>query len=515
MVYEDDIFQDKYLTPSTSPVSSKSSLDPCSRKLLKSASDPTGLKSRDKEGISAVTNLDRCLSLVSLLHSKVDRVADTIRVMPGPCKKCHGQTGSDHVGSKWGFNQCTLPHNDDCIGGVSGVPEVREACHIGFIPKAVQSGNDTEVSQQNYSDLSSASGTESDSNPQVSKESKDSGKQQAGSTGTGLQQTSDPVFTQAMSGGIQTSSLIGAGHSGIFTGLTSLPPLMSSGLGASSSSLLLGGAASLLGGGGPQVSGQAASLPQTTSDPSSSFLMQQFLQTLHLQQQQQQQAMMMENQRVVGEMKAAVEEAKKAARSAASVRRKSSVSFSDSLVSEAEALKALNSRDVAASSNHIGKSMNDVRKTPGLRDSVEEIMEKEVYKHSSLARTPSAFSQQQSDIQRAPENELSPSATLISALRAELAEKQKSLDSLLVQDKPKSSKSVRRAAKKAAADQAAVAAVTARAERRAASEQLAAAKAIAKQAKQTARSLGVLGVSSSSDSGTETDDESELDRTLT
>ena len=100
--------------------------------------------------------------------------------------------------------------------------------------------------------------------------------------------------------------------------------------------------------------------------------------------------MMLEN-RVIEEMKVAVDEAKKAARSAASVRRKdSSVTFSNTVVSEAEALKASNIRKPAAKSGKIGTDMNDIRGTPGLRGTVESLMNEEVYVHASLACTPNA-----------------------------------------------------------------------------------------------------------------------------
>ena len=33
-----------------------------------------------------------------------------------------------------GFDQCILPHNDDCPGGIVETPGVRKACPIGFNP---------------------------------------------------------------------------------------------------------------------------------------------------------------------------------------------------------------------------------------------------------------------------------------------------------------------------------------------------------------------------------------------
>ena len=109
-------------------------------------------------------------------------------------------------------------------------------------------------------------------------------------------------------------------------------PLMSSGQGVTgvdSNSFLLG----------------AGNLLQPKQDQQQALLLQQVLQQ-QLLQQQQQAAMLQENQRVVQEMKDAVLEAQKAARSAASVRRKTSVSFSDNLRSEAELLKDTNKKVV-------------------------------------------------------------------------------------------------------------------------------------------------------------------------
>ena len=476
----DDVFQDEQVTTTIEPsVSNDIQIEKFgSSRLRKSLSDPTGLKSLGRTA-SAVESLDRCLSLASLLNCRVDRVASFIREMPGVCKQCHGQTGSDHVGSRWGYEHCTLLHSDVCPGGVVEVPGVRKACPPGFIPKTVQSGNETEVSQQRYSDLDTDSDSDPDYEPKGSVEAKVSSSSGSGTTAPSLLSSGNPVFsTSAMSGGVQTSA---------FQGLSSLPPLlppiMSSGIGNAASPLLLGGAAPLFG-----TMGQPG---QNQSDLSSSWL-QQFLQSqqaMQLQQQQQQQAMILENQRVVGEMKAAVEEAKKAARSAASVRRKDRVSFSETVIAEAEVLKSMNTKDKVNNTSSIGKDMNDVRRTPGLRSSVEEYMAEEVYKHPSLAHAPTAKSPLGDLHGHQPVDGVA--AALISTLRAELAEKQKSLDSFVPQI-PAATKSDRRAARRAAA---AKADAVARAERKAASDRLSAARETARLAKKSAISLGVQGIS--------------------
>ena len=273
----DDVFQDEQVTTTIEPsVSNDIQIEKFgSSRLRKSLSDPTGLKSLGRTA-SAVESLDRCLSLASLLNCRVDRVASFIREMPGVCKQCHGQTGSDHVGSRWGYEHCTLLHSDVCPGGVVEVPGVRKACPPGFIPKTVQSGNETEVSQQRYSDLDTDSDSDPDYEPKGSVEAKVSSS--SGTTAPSLLSSGNPVFsTSAMSGGVQTSA---------FQGLSSLPPLlppiMSSGIGNAASPLLLGGAAPLFG-----TMGQPG---QNQSDLSSSVWLQQFLQSqqaMQLQQQQQ------------------------------------------------------------------------------------------------------------------------------------------------------------------------------------------------------------------------------------
>ena len=417
--------------------------------------------------------------------------------MPGTCKQCHGQTGSEHQGSKWGFDQCILPHNDDCPGGIVETPGVRKACPIGFKPKQIQSGNETEVSQQRYSDLESDS-TESDPDylPPESKESKNP-------------VTSDPVFIPSLPGSLPmvsmplSSTAKSSCQSTTPQPYTSFPhPLMSDGFNASNSLFTGLPPPMSLGGSLPQSAGQG-----TPADLSQTWLLQQLFQqqqSMQLQQQRQQQAMMQENQRVMDEMRVAVEEAKKAAKKASSTGRRSSVSFSDTLVTEVEALKADNGRGAKQKTGGVGLTMNDIRRTPGLRGMVEEIMENDVHSHASLAHTPTAGSSVhgvQADLCERQGVDIEASV-MIAALREELAEKQRSLDSLLGSTQTRNSKSERRAARRIAADKAAAA--------------LAAAKTATRLAKRDARKLGLTGVSSSSDtSGTETDDERDLDQTLT
>ena len=471
---------------------------------MRSASDPTELHSRQGRQ-SAVRDLDRCISLVSLLGDRVDRATSFVRNMPGTCKGCHGPTGSDHVGSRWGFEHCILPHSTECPGGVKEDPGKKRPCPEDFQPpRSVQSGNETEVSEQRNSDLSddddddseSDSGTEKVSS--VSKEFKATSK--SGSLQDVMFSATPPILSNSLlSGMAQTSLGFGVGSSSLLTALQGAAalssPLMSSGVGA----------AGAMNHSNLQVAG-AGGFQQPQPDLSQNFLLQQVL-AQQLQQQQHQAAMLQENQRVIQEMRAAVVEAKEAARSAASVRPKNSVSFSDNLVSETESLRDKNKKKKKTDSSTKSITMPDIRKISGLRDSVEEVMDNEVYKHASLARSPSANYQASRPSGHTPQAE-SPSAKVILELRAQLAAQQKSLDSLL--GPTPVSKSERRAARKAETE---LAASKDKAERKVAKDRLAAAREVASQAKEAAHKLGVLGLSSTSDTGTESDDE--LEQTLT
>ena len=152
-----------FLTPAGGLVRVPASLpeDSCVARLRRSVSDPTDLQSRTRR-LSAAEGLNRCLSACSLLAERVEKVSGLIRNMPGVCKKCHGQTGSDHAGSRWGFEHCSLLHSDYCLGGITEIPGVRTACPEGFVTKSVESGNDTDISQQRFSDLEDDSDADPD-----------------------------------------------------------------------------------------------------------------------------------------------------------------------------------------------------------------------------------------------------------------------------------------------------------------------------------------------------------------
>ena len=422
---DNDVFQDCQITLSNgSPFTLKYPTSAVSlRGLRKSASDPTLDTSTRKE--SAVEGLNRCLSLVSILGSRVDKLSTSFTRMPGACKQCHGETGSSHAGSRWGFDHCTLPHSDDCPGGIEEIPGKRKGCpHQYLLRQRGASGNETEVSSQRYSDLES----DSDGESTDQSESEVQNTTTIGGEPPVMKIKSASIPTPVTGTGTHTPSLLGSSVSTFGINTT---PLMSSGFGSQNhalggaASLLLGGlSGSLLGGVSSQATGQNAS---------QSWLLQSFLeqqQAMQLQQQQQQQAMILENQRVVSEMRVAVEEAKEAARSAASVRRKSNVSFSDTLMPEAEALKAANNKDKKLKTKNIGKDMTDIRKTEGLREAVEKIMEEQVYKHASLARTPNAVTSDGAGAAypglNTPGTDNSQAAAMIVALQAELAEKQRS-----------------------------------------------------------------------------------------
>ena len=510
--------------------------------LRKSISDPTNLHSFSRKE-SAVETLDRCSSLVSLLGSRVDRCFSLINTMPGICKKCHGQTGSAHVGSRWGFAVCTLPHNEGCMGGVSELPGVRCACPDDFVVKSAESGNETEVSQQRSSDLDDDFSDSDETDNKVDDPDYVPHVSGIPNAGPGLSSCSSAPPLSTTVAGLSSSSFAssifptGAGTtttpSSLFCGpgLLSAPGVSSlfgglSAPGLSSCSatpkllpvgINTGAPGSLFGGLGQGSASPATSttinpgLTQAPEDLSQTWLLQQLLQQqqqAQLQQQQQQQKMMIENQKIVEEMRLEVIEAKKAARSAASVRRKtSSVSFSDTVTGEAEALKAMNARQTAAKMSNLGYNMNDVRKTPNLRDEVEEVMASEVYKHPSLAPAPSAGSGLASSLAGASLDMNTDAAIIIESLKSELSRKQHILDSFQQQHGQQSlSKADRRAARKAVTEQRLAA-------RKEAADKLTAAKADIRRAKKAASAAGVPDVSSTSDS--DSDDESDLERTLT
>lgn len=109
--------------------------------LRKSISDPTDLTS---EGISPISALRRCTSLVSSLNSRLDIARAEVRfrtvcMMSGPakigCKRCHGPVGKpgQHLGSRTGYDHCTLPHDPSCPGEVLEVPEKIASCPVGYV----------------------------------------------------------------------------------------------------------------------------------------------------------------------------------------------------------------------------------------------------------------------------------------------------------------------------------------------------------------------------------------------
>ena len=95
--------------------------------LIKSVSDPSDLRPK------SIQELDRCFSLLSLLGKRVERAGSLARNMPGNCKYCHGPTGTQHAGSKWGYVNCKLSHSSLCSGGVTGIPDTRMACPPGYV----------------------------------------------------------------------------------------------------------------------------------------------------------------------------------------------------------------------------------------------------------------------------------------------------------------------------------------------------------------------------------------------
>ena len=458
----------------------------------------------------------------------MEKVSGLIRNMPGVCKKCHGQTGSDHAGSRWGFEHCSLLHSDYCLGGITEIPGVRTACPEGFVTKSVESGNDTDISQQRFSDLEDDSDADPDYVP-TKNDIKDFVRETKSSTASAssVSFVSSAPVTHSLASVLNTSTTVfAAGNSGfVSTPLTVTSgfgaPVMAPGIGCVPAPGLLN--TNFAAAPAPNIAssfGQlhvGSVLGQSTSEVTPTMLFQQFFQqqqAMQLQQQQQQQLQLFQNQKIVQEMRQAVEDAKQAARSAASVRQKTTeVSFNDSVVHEAEKLKVANAKEPSKPTHEIGLNMKNVRDTAGLRAEVEQIMRNEVYTHASLAPPPTAPAVSVASLQLLPNNRSDDSAT-IARLTAELSIHKQSIAALQKSQQPLS-KTDRKAARRAAAEkEAADEKAERRAVRKSANEKLAVARAEIKLAKRNARAVGLGGISSCSDTESDSDDESDLSRTM-
>ena len=140
--------------------------------LRRSVSDPTELV---LEGISPISALRRCTSLVSSLNSRLDIARAEVRfrtvcMMSGPakigCKRCHGPVGKpgQHLGSKTGYGRCSLPHESSCPGDVLEVPGKIAPCPVGYVlgiefPESAVEVRDDRISG---SDRKAGGGSDSD-----------------------------------------------------------------------------------------------------------------------------------------------------------------------------------------------------------------------------------------------------------------------------------------------------------------------------------------------------------------
>ena len=104
----------------------------CSRVLRKSFSDPTDLLRTGSSHVSAIKELDRCFSLLSVIGRSIENTENLVRKMPGTCKWCHAPTGALHTGSKWGYDISRLQHSALCDGGITAILEKRMACPLGY-----------------------------------------------------------------------------------------------------------------------------------------------------------------------------------------------------------------------------------------------------------------------------------------------------------------------------------------------------------------------------------------------
>ena len=111
--------------------------------LRRSVSDPTEVY---LSRVSPQSVLRRCASLVSSLDQKLDIVRAKVRFQtvcmmsgqPKPgigCKRCHGPVGKpgQHLGSRTGYNYCSLPHDPTCPGGVLEVPGRIASCPGDYV----------------------------------------------------------------------------------------------------------------------------------------------------------------------------------------------------------------------------------------------------------------------------------------------------------------------------------------------------------------------------------------------
>ena len=295
-------------------------------------SDPSDLRPK------SIQELDRCFSLLSLLGKRVERAGSLARTMPGNCKYCHGPTGTQHAGSKWGYVNCKLSHSSLCSGGVTGIPDTRMACPPGYVqgkvmdypddPRDDDSESTTEVSDQHFSQI------ESESEGPDQKKS-DAEKLVAPLIALSLSLKS----TSAATGASATSTSISWSNASL---LSSAPK----------SSIL-------------------ASAPNL-------FIQQQLAEMKRQQLLQVEKDQERDNQLQV--LKQQLEEAKQ---DAADVKRKSSrnVSFSTGassggeLADQAAKLAARAQRKAKKKVNDVGVDMNMIRETPGLDSRVDEFMQ--------------------------------------------------------------------------------------------------------------------------------------------
>ena len=317
--------------------------------LRKSVSDPTDL--RPSSGQFAIRELDRCLSLLSVLNQKVDQA---VNKMPGNCKWCHGPTGSQHVGSKWGYDICKLPHSSLCTGGVSAIDDKRSACPTGYEigmqldfpedPRTVSvSDSDTEsdpyVSEQNVSQLDSETDDGDDD------QRNDSNDQNAALKHPPTDNLSQMSLSENMPAVLSTATSV-SWSLAASSGVNSV-----SGLTSSSSS--------------------APSLDATVLQ-------------IQLAEMQKQQALQVEKDRVRDKELAGVrkqlEEAKKAPKvgkskvSAKKVNRRVSFSSGGDLTDHAAKLAARAQRKATKKVNEVGIDIEQIRKTAGMSNTVDEFM---------------------------------------------------------------------------------------------------------------------------------------------
>ena len=300
--------------------------------------------------------------------------------MTGTCSWCHGPTGPAHPTSPWGYNRCTLSHSSLCKGGVEAILGKKMGCPAGYLEgmdmkyaddprESTDSSSDVSTQHLSQLELETVQETEDLDDKSGSDDTEDNLDR------TRVKPSSAMLVTPAnlVSGSavkLSTDTLVTATTSISHAPFTSLQYQF------------------------PFTSSNPSLLPQSyPATPVSSLSVTDLGQSVFLQQlselktqQVLQEKKQMEQESNMLLVQKQLHEAQKLndqLRNEASVRRKSTrtVSFStggsaSDLAIQSEKLRAKAARKALKKQNNIGTDMNEIRKTPGLSDRVEQYVEK-------------------------------------------------------------------------------------------------------------------------------------------